>query len=276
MTGELVAGEFATGGVWRLPLPSLTLPPFDHTNSYLLGTGDDGVLIDCGSDDPAVLDALEAFLNKRGVTRLRALLLTHTHADHDAGAAALKERFGLVVYAHPLEGAHYEALEDGATIYGVRAHHTPGHSPGHLSFEVTGALLVGDLLAAQSSTWVGLPGGDVAAYMASLGRLGQLVVARDIRVLGPGHGPVVTEPLERLDAVRAHRLEREAQVLAALSHPRTLTKLREAVYPELSPEAERAADGSLLALLEKLVREGLAAREENAEHTVGEVLWTLR
>ena len=269
-----MTGERVTPGLWRLPLPSRTLPPYDHTNSYLLVTGAEGVLVDYGSDDPAVLGGLETTLDELGVTHLRALLLTHTHPDHDAGAAALKEHFGVSVYAHPLEAAPFEPLQDLATLYGVRAHHTPGHSPGHLNFELPGALLVGDLLAAQGSTWVGLPGGDVAAYLASLERVRQLVSEKNISVLGPGHGPLVRDPQKRLEAVRAHRLQREAQVLAALSHPRTLLQLREAVYPGLSADAARAADGSLLALLDKLVREGRATREQITDNA--EVLWTLR
>ncbi len=285
-------GERITADIWRFPLPSRTLPPYDHTNSYLLGEGENGVLVDCGNDDPAVLSNLETSLMDHGVTRLRALLLTHTHPDHDAGAAALRERFGLTVYAHPLEARHesggpFEPLEDGTTLHGVRTHYTPGHSPGHLSFEVPGVLLVGDLLAAQGSTWVGVPGGDVAAYMTSLERVASLVQAHDIPVLGPGHGPVVTAPLERLEAVRSHRLEREAQVLDALRQPRTLTDLREIIYPGLPEEAVKAANGSLLAILAKLTLEGRAtevhatkgpapAVHDTSNAPATEARWTLR
>ena len=53
-------------GVWRIPLPSHTLPPYTHTNSYLVQKSGEGVLIDLGTDDPAALAALEAFLDERG------------------------------------------------------------------------------------------------------------------------------------------------------------------------------------------------------------------
>lgn len=248
--------------VWRLPLPSHTLPPYTHTNSYLVVSGSRGLLIDAGSDDPLVLAGLEETLAALGVTELMALLLTHTHHDHCAGARAVQQIFGVPVYVHPLERSNLtlptRPLHDGESVrvgsLELRAHHTPGHSPGHLSFYLPLAqtLLVGDLLAAEGSTWVGHPEGDVADYLASLGTLSQLGAA----LLGPGHGPPVYHPEARLSEVRAHRLEREAQILRALRQPLTLTALRGVIYPG-SPEAlKSASEAALLAHLEKLRREG--------------------
>jgi endoribonuclease LACTB2 len=261
-SGLAPASERLALGVWRVPLPSETLPPFDHTNSYLVQDGADAVLVDLGSPDPGVLGALAGVLETLGVTRLRALLLTHTHPDHCLGAAAAAQTFGVPVYAHPLEGAQLpfpnRPLGDGEHVRVgsrvLRAHHTPGHSPGHLSFSLSGAraVLVGDLLTAHSSTWVGHPGGDVGDYLASL----DLLAALDATVFGPGHGPLVREPAARLQAVRAHRLEREAEVLAALTEPITLAALRERVYPALPEALWRLSEGSLQAHLDKLQREG--------------------
>ena len=229
---------------------------------YLLASGEDGVLVDIGTDAPSALQKLQRTLTDLNVTRLRALLLTHTHPDHCAGAAWVRETFGVPSYAHPLETPPFPILPltGGETVLGVVVHHTPGHSPGHLSFETTGALLIGDLLAAQGSTWVGLPGGNLRAYLASLESVSKIIEARAIGVLGPGHGPSVSHPLRRLREVRAHRLERETQVLSALRHPLTLADLRTAIYPELPAAALRAADGSLLAQLEKLMYEGAVSQ----------------
>ncbi len=262
-----LVSEQIAAGVWRLPLPSRTLPPYDHTNSYLFRAGHEGVLVDIGTDDPQTLQSLSRTLSGLGVTRLCALLLTHTHPDHCAGAETVRQNYSVPVYAHALEQASLpfptEPLEEGNTLrYGdvsIRAHHTPGHSPGHLSFEVEHLLLVGDLLGARGSSWVGLPGGDLSAYLASLERVANLVTQRRITVLAPGHGPVVTTPGTRIREVRAHRLEREAEVLRALTRPRTLDSLRRAIYPDLPAAAVPAAEGSVLAQLEKLIREGRAS-----------------
>lgn len=258
----MTAHERLAPGVWRLPLPSDTLSPYTNTNSYLVRSGPQGMLIDAGSDDPLVLAGLGETLTALGVTELTALLLTHTHRDHCAGAGAVQQIFGVPVYVHPLEQANLtlptRPLHDGERVrvgsLELCAHHTPGHSPGHLSFCLPQmrTLLVGDLLAAEGSSWVGLPGGDVAAYLASLDKLLQLGAA----VFGPGHGPPVDHPEARLVEVRAHRLEREAQILRALRQPLTLTALREAVYPDIAQTLAGAAEGALLAHLDKLHREG--------------------
>lgn len=263
----MLARERVADGVWRLPLLSRTLPPYNHTNSYLVRCGPAGVLIDMGSDDPQVLVGLGATLSLLGVTELTALLLTHTHPDHCAGAAAIQESYGVPVYAHPLEHPRLtpgtqlstQPLQDGDTVEigtntRLRVHHTPGHSPGHLSFSLLEArtMLVGDLLAAQGSTWVGHPEGDVSDYLTSLERLAQL----DAAVLGPGHGPLVRDPKARLAEVRAHRLAREAEVVAALRLPLDLSALRKTIYPDVPEALASFTEGSLRAHLAKLIREG--------------------
>ncbi len=250
-----------SSGLWRLPLPSATLPPYDHTNSYLVASGGAGVLIDAGSDDPEVLRGLCGALDALGVT-LTALMLTHTHPDHCAGAAAVAERYDVPVFAHPLEQSRLDfstqPLHDGenATVGTsvLRALHTPGHSPGHLSFFLphARAALVGDLLTATGSTWVGQPEGDVEDYLTSLDKCEHLGAA----VLGPGHGDPVTHPAARIQAVRAHRLGRETGILRVLEHPHTLTALLDKVYPDVSGTLRWAAEGTLRAHLGKLLREG--------------------
>ena len=263
-------------GVWRLPLPSATLPPYDHTNSYLVESGGAGVLIDVGSDDPEVLEGLYNVLDALGVT-LTALLLTHTHPDHCAGAAAVGQRYGVPVFVHPLEQPRLDfptrSLGDGDDVavgtLELRALHTPGHSPGHLSFFFSHAraALVGDLLAAQGSTWVGHPEGDVGDYLASLDKLEALGAT----VLGPGHGDPVTHPTARITEVRTHRLQREAEVLRVLERPHTLSSLLARVYPDVSDKLRWAAEGTLRAHLSKLLQEGrVVVGAENSYQAVTE------
>lgn len=256
----MVETEIAPG-IWRLPLPSATLPPYDHTNSYLVRSGGEGVLIDVGSDAPEVLGGLYDLLDALGVT-LTALLLTHTHPDHCAGAAAVGQRHGVPVHVHPLEQPRLDfptqPLQDGDNVVvgtlELRALHTPGHSPGHLSFFLSHAraALCGDLLAAQGSTWVGHPEGDVSDYLSSLDVLEDLGAT----VLGPGHGDPVTQPVVRITEVREHRLHREGEILRVLERPHTLSSLLARVYPDVSGTLRRAAEGTLHAHLSKLLREG--------------------
>lgn len=257
--------ERVSENVWRLALPSDTLPPFDHVNSYLIASRGVGVLVDPGSSNDGAPAAIREALAAAGVRLLKAVFLTHTHPDHVAGLRALLEEEGpLPIYVHPLEADRLEGVAGivplgddrritvGAVV--VRALHTPGHSPGHLSFllQEEGVLLLGDLVAGTGSTWVGLPEGDVGAYLDSLARLRELRP----RVLGPGHGPVVHDADRKLADSAAHRLERERQVVAALAGGvETLSGLRQRIYPNLPDGARSLVDRSLLAHLAKLMRE---------------------
>ena len=258
------------------------MPPYDHTNSYLVQHGKEAVLIDAGSDDPGVLAAFTTSLAALGILRLDALLLTHTHPDHCAGAAALSEHYGAEVYVHTLEQTRLDfpaaLLADGDAFpvgnESIGVHHTPGHSPGHLSFSIaepetsTLSVFVGDLLTAQGSTWVGLPEGDVSDYLASLEKLETLLACPGGAVFGPGHGPLVRNPAVRLGQVRDHRLAREAEILAALTRPLSLQGLSRHIYPKAVDTPTPMLEGSLLAHLEKLSREGRVRTDGQAEQTV--------
>ncbi|WP_431269398.1 hypothetical protein [Dankookia sp. P2] len=92
-------------------------------------------------------------------------------------------------------------------------------------------------------------------YMASLDRL----IARDDAVLLPGHGPAIRDPQPYMQALRAHRLEREAKVLEALTVAvmAPVEELVAPVYGPLDPKLVPAAGRSLLAHLVKLEREGV-------------------
>lgn len=273
--GLVSAVEAVAAGVWRLPLASATLPPFDHSNAYLVADGGEAVLVDPGAGDAGALGAVGEALEGAGA-RLKAMLLTHSHPDHVAGVAAVGAAFGRPpVFVHPLEqgrvaGARALQAErlrvGGLTIHAL---HTPGHSPGHLSFFLPhcAAALVGDLLAGEGTTWVGAPEGNMRAYLASLEDLARL----PLRVAGPGHGPLLMEPHVKIAEIRAHRLAREEQVVASLrAGPQTVGALREIVYPSLHEGLRVLAERTLLAHLEKLIGEGRARQQGSSYGLTGE------
>jgi glyoxylase-like metal-dependent hydrolase (beta-lactamase superfamily II) len=143
----------------------------------------------------------------------------------------------------------------------LRAIHTPGHASNHVCFllEESGLLFSGDHVLDGVTPVILPPDGDMAAYLESLERL----KTYGPRAIAPGHGRVLTDPIETIDRVIAHRGKREAKVLAVLAAlgRGTLDELLPKVYSDVRPELLRIARLSLEAHLIKLVREGRAGHE---------------
>jgi glyoxylase-like metal-dependent hydrolase (beta-lactamase superfamily II) len=223
------------------------------TNTWILDAGPVVVVIDPGPDDASHLAALERRLAGRTVG---VVLVTHSHPDH----LPLAERFAR---PHRASVRRHPELADGDVVRAgnltLTALHTPGHSPDHLCFLLADdrAIFTGDLILGKGSSMVTYPEGDVAAYLRSLDRLAALAP----RVLFPGHWDPVTDAAAKIAEYRAHRLEREEQILAEVRRgPGTATELTRRVYGELDEKLMVAAEMTLRAHLRKLADEG-AIRE---------------
>jgi len=75
--------------------------------------------------------------------KIRYVVDTHVHADHISGGRRLAEMTGATYVLHASSAAGYEffPVEDGENLdlgnVQVRALHTPGHTPEHISLLVT-------------------------------------------------------------------------------------------------------------------------------------------
>ena len=147
---------------------------------------------------------------------------------------------------------------DGATL---RVLHTPGHASNHLCYllEEERLLFTGDHVMQGSTVVINPPDGDMAVYLRSLHEL----LDEPLEWLAPGHGFLVAQPHGVLRALIAHRLKREAKVLAALrSHgPEVLENLVPPVYDDVPTALHGVAQRSLWAHLLKLQGDGRAARD---------------
>ena len=180
----------------------LTLGPLG-TGCYIVSAdaSDEAVVI-----DPAARgDRIRAALGKK---KTAAVLLTHGHFDH---TGALADFCGCPIYIHPLDAqmlsdprlslaemvgdraprpAATDYVNDGdiLTLAGlqIRVFHTPGHTPGSVSYLIGDALFTGDTLFQGSCGRTDFPGGSWDDEMASIRKL--LALPEDHPVY-PGHGP---------------------------------------------------------------------------------------
>lgn len=264
----LLRSSFDETAVRWLPLRTPTLPPATHTNCIVLGRGRYW-LVDPASPWPEEQEALvaEVAALARAGEKLAGILLTHHHFDHVSGALALKQHHDVPIYAHartrdklrgvvPID----ELLEDGARLPiddGWRVVHTPGHAPGHLcAVSDAGVVVAGDMVAGIGTIVIEPDDdGDMKQYLDSLAMLRTL----QPRCLVPAHGEPILEADAKLAGYIAHRLAREAKVLAALTRePQTLLAMVPVAYPEVAPAIHPLAARSLLAHLHKLAVDGRA------------------
>jgi glyoxylase-like metal-dependent hydrolase (beta-lactamase superfamily II) len=253
-------------GVQRLVAPNPGMMTGPGTNSYLFGEGD-VIVVDPG---PAIEQHIEA-IRAAAVGKIRYILVTHTHSDHSPAAMVLAEKCGATVLGRPAPvGWHQDTtfqparvLEDGECIAAggveLRVLHTPGHASNHLCFlrETDGLLVTGDHIINGSTVVIDPPDGSMKAYLESLARLRK----EPVRAIAPGHGAIIDEPLQAIDWIIRHRLEREEKVAAALrDNPGlSIAELTAVVYADVDEGLHRVAVRSLLAHLLKLDEDGRAS-----------------
>ncbi|MEO6951276.1 MAG: MBL fold metallo-hydrolase [Polyangia bacterium] len=258
-------------GIWRFEVRTPTLPPATHTNVYIVGDGE-LVVVDPASPYPEERAALAEALASRP-EKIAAIFLTHQHLDHVSGAKVLQRATGAPIWAHAETASRLagritvdHAVVDGDALptgtRSVVARLTPGHAPGHLCLLDTRslALVCGDMVASEGTILVDADDdGDMSIYLASLA----LMRTWNPSVLLPAHGPPIFDADAHLAHYIAHRLGREARVVASLTEePRTLDELVLLAYADTPPAIHPLAKRSLKTHLRKLVHEGRAVEHE--------------
>ena len=192
-------------------------------NCYVVAParGAECVIVDPGQDAQQGIDELLLRYRLKPI----AVLLTHGHIDHMWSVAPVCGAKGIPAYIHPddrelladpakglsltvgqqlfggitfTEPDDVRELADGSALslagLNFTVRHTPGHTPGSVTFGSENGLFTGDLLFAGSIGRTDLPGGDHQAMLRSLART--LTLPDDTLVL-PGHGPQTTIGAER-------------------------------------------------------------------------------
>lgn len=190
------------------PFPSGPL----QTNAYVVvcPTTKEAAIIDPA---PNSAENITAFVKSKGL-HPKLIIITHSHWDHIADAAQLKEIYNIPVYVHPLDAPNLEDpgsdrlghrnitpvtpsgfLNDGDIVkigqLQLRVLHTPGHCRGAICLysPENHCLISGDTLFKGSMGRIDLPTGQPDLMWKSLKRLAEL--PPETRVY-PGHGPTTT------------------------------------------------------------------------------------
>jgi len=250
--------------VRRITAPNPGYMTGPGTNTYLLGAGDDILVIDPG---PAIDSHVDAVLAAAG-GRIRWIMVTHTHTDHSPAAALLKAKTGAQLLGMPPPPfdrqdqsfrpdrvlAHGERIALAGCV--LRVIHAPGHASNQLCYllEEEKLLFTGDHVMQGSTVVINPPDGDMRVYLDSLRQL----QSEDLDWFAPGHGFLMGKPQEALERLLIHRLGRENKVLNAVrdAGTATLDHLLPLVYDDVSPRLHPVASRSLLAHLIKLKDEG--------------------
>ena len=230
--------------------------------TYLIGDRHP-VLIDAGVGHQSHLDAIAA----AAPDGPSIVLVTHAHSDHVSGAAAIKSRWPAARFMKlpwPIRDPDvgWTWLKDGSIVDTdegpLTVVHTPGHAPDHLTFwhAESRTLFVGDMLVHGSTVVIPASyGGNLADYLRSLDRMLQLNPARAL----PAHGPAIDDPAAIIHKYIEHRIQREAQVLGALTTAGiTVDAIAAQIYPTLDAALVPMAKESVLAHLHKLEADGRA------------------
>jgi len=238
------------------------------TTIYLVGRGQ-VLTIDSGEDMERYRWMLRGYLAASEKAEIGISCVSHHHRDHSANLRWLREEFGAEVRVleegkallqDRLPETGVTSLHDGSELgpsddVRLTVMHTPGHSVDSVCFylESEGVLFTGDTILGASSTTIS----DLGEYLASLGKLRDLP---NLRLMCPGHGPVIEEPVAYIDAYINGRHARDRQILDALAQTPEMTTwdIMELIYADLNlvPRLRRAADRQVQTHLRKLEKEG--------------------
>jgi glyoxylase-like metal-dependent hydrolase (beta-lactamase superfamily II) len=199
MTNEPTVSELIVNGI---------IVGVFQENCWVIGNRRTGeaICIDPGDQAEDILH----MASEMGV-HIKAIANSHAHVDHILGVREVQRQTGAKFYMHTAEApiaamAAATALRftgqdaedppapdfspvdgDQIEVEGVKLTviHTPGHTPGSLSYYTEGLLFSGDTLFAGSIGRTDLPGGDYGQEMASI--IDKLLVLPDDTIVLPGH-----------------------------------------------------------------------------------------
>jgi hydroxyacylglutathione hydrolase len=168
---------------------TLSMDGFE-VNAYIVHAPEGDVIVDAGAEPGKILASVHQ--------PVVAVFVTHGHADHVNALGAVLRETNAPLYVHPGDADRtgtsvYEPLDDGQELHlageTFLVLHTPGHSPGSVTFVVGEDQIVGDLVLPGSVGRTDIPGASWEEIEVSLRKV-MPYWSEDTRLF-TGHGPVL-------------------------------------------------------------------------------------
>jgi hydroxyacylglutathione hydrolase len=168
---------------------TLSMDGFE-VNSYVVHASGGDVIVDAGAEPEKILAATQ--------DPVAAIFVTHGHADHVNAVDEVRGETGAPIYMHHEDAESagvrdYKPLQDGESVslalQSFYVVHTPGHSPGSVTFVVDKDQIVGDLVLPGSVGRTDIPGASWEQIEVSLRKI--MPYWQEDTRLYTGHGPIL-------------------------------------------------------------------------------------
>jgi glyoxylase-like metal-dependent hydrolase (beta-lactamase superfamily II)/8-oxo-dGTP pyrophosphatase MutT (NUDIX family) len=245
---------------------SLTVPPADRTNAFLVGN-EAKVLI-----DPSPMDEgeLERFLYSIKDYKISKMMITHHHGDHHKYAPHIARKFGYDIHLSVdtyerilkydeayFEGININFLKEGDVLCDwldeqVQVIEVPGHDEGQLALMPTSKkwFLAGDLFQGIGTVVVGGDEGDMTKYFETL----EKVIGLDPQCVVPSHG-IALGGTNILKKTLEHRRFRENQIKEMMAKEINVEEMLKAIYFDLPERILKYARANIESHIEKILND---------------------
>ncbi|KAG4439550.1 hypothetical protein IFR05_004949 [Cadophora sp. M221] len=246
------------------------------SNTYLVGTGRQRLLVDTGEGKSAWIASLKDILQKENATVTKAII-THWHHDHQGGIKHLLEYSpSTTIYKNQPDDGQLE-IEDGQLFQvegaSLKAVFSPGHTQDHMALvlEEEDAMFTGDNVLGHGTAVFE----DLLVYLKSLEKMRGKFRGRAY----PGHGAVLEDGPSKIVEYVKHRQLRENQVIQVLkssksssdvqasSEPDSWTSMEivKVIYKDVPENLHLPANGGILQILRKLEEEEKVVEDSKSE-----------
>ncbi|MGM0418795.1 MAG: MBL fold metallo-hydrolase [Thermodesulfobacteriota bacterium] len=219
-----------------------------------------------------VLSSKSALINKHKISNSPVRILWKEERTKAAGRWDLifPHLFGLKFIDDPdIIIKEYEYISDG--IKNWRIIPVKGHCDDHIALynESSGIMFCGDNILNSVITWLGPPRSDLEQYCRTLCNIKAL---KNLKLILPGHGSPVTEPVKRIKEILAHRRSRTKDVMETIAAKENkgirFKELRDQIYPPGTKFwVKSSGEGWILSTLEFLIKKRMIHLKRTGSRT---------